>query len=470
MARWHHGGGFSLDVSVRIERQDRAGLERLLRYCGRPPFALELLDPLAHDQLVYRFPRPQPDGTTSTAWRGASTRTASLPCCRSRSKPATMPLAIELRGATLLIVDDKPQNLRLISDFLAEQGFELMLTRNGPQALERARRAQPELVLLDLRMPEMDGFEVCRRLKADPATADIPVIFMTAVDDTAHKVEGFSLGAVDYITKPIQREELLARIQHHLQLHRLQQELYTKTQDLALKNAELEAYAHTIAHSLKTPLASAARFLEILFKFKNERLSEEQRHLVQQALAALAISAGAVETLLLLSTVSQQSVELQPLDMAQLVAQALSQLSELQASTHASVELAPTWPAALGYAPWVGEVWVNLLSNALKYGGSPPRLVLGGVADGAQARFWVRDNGQPLTEAERRKVFVPFTRLHRERAEGHGLGLATVQRIVSKLGGSVAVDAVAGGGNEFSFTLPAVARPRRAQPSPHTTA
>jgi DNA-binding response OmpR family regulator len=373
-----------------------------------------------------------------------------------------MPLAIELRGATLLIVDDKPQNLRLISDFLAEQGFELMLTRSGAQALERARRAQPELVLLDLRMPEMGGFEVCRRLKADPVTAEIPVIFMTAVDDTAHKVEGFSLGAVDYITKPIQREELLARIQHHLQLHRLQRELYSKTQDLALKNAELEAYAHTIAHSLKTPLASAARFLEILYKFKNEHLSDEQRHLIRQALAALGASAGAVEALLLLSTVSQQSVDVVPLDMAQLVAQALQQLAELQASTRASVELPRDWPAALGYAPWVGEVWVNLLSNALKYGGSPPRLSLGGALENGHARFWVRDNGQPLTEEQRRKVFVPFTRLHQERAAGHGLGLATVQRIVARLGGGVGVDALAGGGNEFSFTLPAASGARHA--------
>ena len=217
-----------------------------------------------------------------------------------------MPFATELRGATLLIVDDKPQNLRLISDFLAEQGFELMLTRSGAQALEKARLATPDLVLLDVRMPEMDGFEVCRRLKADPRTADVPVIFMTAEDDTAHKVEGFRLGAVDYITKPMQREELLARIQHHLQLHRLQKELTSKTQDLALKNAELEAYAHTIAHSLKTPLAAATRFLEILCKFKADNLSGEQRHLVQQAQSALAMTGAVVDALLLLSTVAQQ--------------------------------------------------------------------------------------------------------------------------------------------------------------------
>jgi len=357
----------------------------------------------------------------------------------------------ELSGARLLIVDDTPQNLRLISDLLAEQGFELMLTRSGAQALEKIQLARPDLVLLDVRMPEMDGFEVCRRLKADPSIADVPVIFMTAVDDTEHKVEGFRLGAVDYVTKPIQREELVARIRLHLQLHRLQRELMSK-------NAELEAYAHTIAHSLKTPLGAANRFLEILFKYKSADLNAEQRHLVQQAFEAMAMTGDVVDALLLLSTVSQQSVELQPLDMQALVEKAQHQLSDLQSRTQASIQLPQTWPRALGYAPWVAEVWLNLLSNALKYGGSPPRVQVGGTAEGAQVRFWVRDNGEPLSEDQRARVFTPFTRLQRERAAGHGLGLATVQRIVTRLGGRVGAGPAPDGGNEFFFCLPAAPR------------
>jgi DNA-binding response OmpR family regulator len=372
-----------------------------------------------------------------------------------------MTLTAERRGATLLIVDDKPQNLRLISDFLAEQGFELMLTRSGAQALEKIELAMPDLVLLDVTMPKMDGFEVCRRLKSNPRTAALPVIFMTALDDTAHKVEGFRLGAVDYITKPIQREELLARIQHHLQLHRLQKELLSKSEDLAQKNAELEAYAHTIAHSLKTPLAAASRFLEILHKFKSDALTAEQRHLVQQAFGALAMTGDAVDALLLLSTVAQQSVELHPLEMGALVEQVLSQLADLQARTGANIRLPKAWPPALGYAPWVGEVWLNLLSNALKYGGVPPSIELGGTPEGTHVRFWVRDNGQTLSEQERKRVFIPFTRLHQERAAGHGLGLATVQRIVFKLGGKVGVSAGTSRGNEFFFSLPAAPKTRR---------
>ena len=359
----------------------------------------------------------------------------------------------DLRGATLLIVDDKPQNLRLISDFLAEQGFELMLSRSGAQALEKVRMEPPDLVLLDLRMPEMDGFEVCRRLKADPDTSDIPVIFMTAVDDTAHKVEGFALGAVDYITKPIQREELLARIRHHLQLHRLQLELSAKSEDLARKNEELEAYGRTIAHSLKTPLATATRFLEILHKFKADNLSQEQRHLVAQALSALGAAGQVVEALLLLAMVSQQDVQLRALDMGNVVSQALRQLADLQARTAGRVRVPDAWPRAMGYAPWVGEVWLNLLSNAFKYAGSPPAVEVGAVPEGAFVRFYVRDNGQTLSKDDSARIFVAFTRLQQERAEGHGLGLTTVQRIVSKLGGSVGVSPGPAGGNEFYFTL-----------------
>ncbi|HEX7952922.1 MAG TPA: hybrid sensor histidine kinase/response regulator [Burkholderiales bacterium] len=368
-----------------------------------------------------------------------------------------MTLPAERRRSTLLIVDDKPQNLRLISDYLAEQGFDLMLSRSGAQALDKIELALPDLVLLDVTMPQMDGFEVCRRLKASARTAALPVIFMTALDDTAHKVEGFRLGAVDYITKPIQREELVARIQHHLQLHILQMELLSKSEALAQKNAELEAYAHTIAHSLKTPLAAASRFLEILHKFKSADLSAEQRHLVQQAVSALAMTGGAVDALLLLSTVAQQSVEVHPLDMDALVEQVLSQLADLRARTQANLRLPREWPPASGYAPWVGEVWLNLISNALKYGGSPPDVELGGTLEASHVRFWVRDNGQTLSEQDRERVFVPFTRLQQERAAGHGLGLATVQRIVSKLGGKVGVTAGPRGGNEFFFELPAAA-------------
>lgn len=143
-----------------------------------------------------------------------------------------MNLAVD-QNITVLIVDDNPANLGVLSDTLDQAGLEVWVAQSGRIALERVKYALPHLILLDVMMPEVDGFETCRQLKANPETQDIPVIFMTALSDTENKVEGFQLGAVDYITKPFQQEEVLARIQLHLKLSEL-------TEKLAEKNAQLE--------------------------------------------------------------------------------------------------------------------------------------------------------------------------------------------------------------------------------------
>jgi signal transduction histidine kinase len=141
--------------------------------------------------------------------------------------------------ATVLIVDDNPANLGVLSDALDQAGLEVWVAKSGKVALERVKYATPHLILLDIMMPEMDGFETCRQLQANPATKDIPVIFMTALSDTANKVEGFEVGAVDYITKPFQQEEVLSRVKLHLKLHDLTQKLSQKNALLEQKVAEV---------------------------------------------------------------------------------------------------------------------------------------------------------------------------------------------------------------------------------------
>lgn len=141
--------------------------------------------------------------------------------------------------ATVLIVDDNPANLGVLSDALDQVGLEVWVAKSGKVALERVTYALPNLILLDVMMPEIDGFETCRQLKANPLTRDIPVIFMTALSDTANKVEGFRVGAVDYITKPFQQEEVLSRVKLHLKLHDLAQQLEQKNAQLEQKIAEV---------------------------------------------------------------------------------------------------------------------------------------------------------------------------------------------------------------------------------------
>ncbi len=148
--------------------------------------------------------------------------------------------------ATILIVDDNPANLGVLSDALDQAGYEVWVAKSGKVALERVKFAQPDLILLDVMMPEMDGFETCAQLQANPETQPIPIIFMTALSDTENKLKGFSLGAVDYITKPFQQEEVMARVQLHLKLHELTETLEEKNTQLEQKVAEVSQAYETL--------------------------------------------------------------------------------------------------------------------------------------------------------------------------------------------------------------------------------
>ena len=142
---------------------------------------------------------------------------------------------------TILIVDDIPANVGVLLDHLGQYGFRVLVAESGASALKQVKHARPDLILLDVMMPGMDGFETCRRLKADAATREIPVIFMTALSDTVDKVRGFGAGAVDYVTKPFQHEEVLARITTHLKLQRPQTQLQEANDHLEHRVAERTA-------------------------------------------------------------------------------------------------------------------------------------------------------------------------------------------------------------------------------------
>ncbi|MCY7284372.1 MAG: response regulator, partial [Cyanobacteria bacterium CAN_BIN43] len=141
--------------------------------------------------------------------------------------------------STVLIIDDNPDNLSFAVYSLEENGFNVVVAQDGSSGLKRAQDTQPHLILLDVLMPNMDGFETCRRLKLNEETCDIPVIFMSALSDTEDKVKGFEVGAVDYVTKPIQREELLARITTHLRIQALTKQLQQQNQKLQQQAIEL---------------------------------------------------------------------------------------------------------------------------------------------------------------------------------------------------------------------------------------
>ena len=236
-----------------------------------------------------------------------------------------------------------------------------------------------------------------------------------------------------------------------------EEQLRQYARELEARNEELDAFAHTVAHDLKHSLSLVVGYAELLDTLFPRLSPEQQREYVQSIVQHGHKMAGVIDALLFLATAPRQEVETGPLDMAQIVGEALSRLSDAIAESHAEVRVPPTWPTARGYAPWVEEVWFNYISNAIRYGGEPPRVELGAdfPADApGMVRFWVRDNGPGLTPEEQGRLFTPFTQVRRT-GKGHGLGLSIVKRIVEKLGGQVSVESQPGQGSTFFFTLPA---------------
>ncbi len=365
---------------------------------------------------------------------------------------------------SILVVDDTVENLRLIARILKEQTYRVRVANNGERALESARANPPDLILLDIMLPDISGYEVCRRLKAAEQTRDIPIIFISALNEVFDKITAFDVGGVDYITKPFQRAEVLARIQTHLTLQKIHHQLQEKNEQLERQNQELDAFAHTVAHDLKNPLAVISGYADVLAQGTAD-LSPEELTKIGQAVKTMSRKAISItEGLLLLASVRKEEIQLQPLDMAAILEQVLARLDQMIAQTQAEVIAPASWPAALGYAPWVEEIWINYLSNGLKYGGRPPRLELGAARRPAGViRFWAQDYGDGIPPEAQATLFTEFTRLSEINVKGHGLGLSIVQRIAEKLGGEVGVASPGkpGHGSRFYFTLPATdAEPR----------
>jgi signal transduction histidine kinase len=370
----------------------------------------------------------------------------------------------------ILLVDDIHENLQVLFRMLNRQGFEVLIAEDGQTGLDIATDELPDLILLDIMMPDMNGFEVCAQLKALEQTRDIPIIFMTALNDINNKITGFNLGAVDYITKPIQHEEALARIRTHLTMQKLKkalqesnknllerhQELAAKNEELKTKNDQLDAFSYMVAHDLKNPLNLILGMTDMVLK-RHSELDFESVDQLQSVIRAGQQMFEIIESLLLLARIGQQKIEAAPINMNEIIEQVEYRLSHLFKQYDGELQKTTTLPIALGYAPWVAEIWANYLSNALKYGGRPPKITIGAtLQEDKKIRFWVRDNGKGLTQEAKAKLFNPFTRLADTMdAEGHGLGLAIVKRIAKKLGGEVGIESCVGEGSLFYFTLPA---------------
>ena len=240
-------------------------------------------------------------------------------------------------------------------------------------------------------------------------------------------------------------------------LQRSKAELREQVDALETRNKELKEYAHMVAHDLKEPLTILIMIADLI-RDVADPTSEELKEDLQQVRATAYEMRSIIKNLLLFAEVSKAEAPRGAVQMAEVLANVQARLSYMIREQQAQLILPPAWPVALGYEPWIEEVWANLLSNALKYGGRPPRVELGASdrSDG-MFRFWTRDNGPGIPPETCTRLFTPGNQISRLSRSGEGLGLPIVYHIVEKLGGQVGVESKVGQGSLFFFTLPAAA-------------
>ncbi|HBQ98391.1 MULTISPECIES: hybrid sensor histidine kinase/response regulator [unclassified Roseofilum] len=365
--------------------------------------------------------------------------------------------------ADLLIVDDTPNNLRLLSSMLTEKGYKVRKAIDAKGALKAIEVLKPDLILLDIRMPEMDGYQVCQILKADARTQDIPVIFISALDETVDKVRAFNVGGVDYITKPFQAPEVLARVATHLQIHQLQQQLETQNTQLQAEIVErqkaeagLKVLLHAVSHDLRNPVTG------MLMVFKN-LLKRDSFALTRSMVERMADSCDRQLNLInsLIETQHSEiwgvSLNCESLSLSTLTAQLAADWEPVLSQNQATLEdrIASTLPLINGDRQQLWRVFENLFANALKHNPPGLSLTLSARVEGDWVRCTVGDNGIGMSKKQCETLFQPYTRGDREtRKTGLGLGLYLCSQIIHAHGGEIGVDSVVSEGTNFWFTLP----------------
>jgi two-component system, sensor histidine kinase and response regulator len=358
----------------------------------------------------------------------------------------------------ILIVDDTPDNLRLLSAMLGRHQLGVRKALTGHWAIAAAQAAPPDLILLDIKMPEMSGYEVCQRLKADPLTKAIPVIFISALDDAIDKVKAFAAGGADYVTKPFQEAEVLARIAHQLELRRLQAQLVAQNEELVRSNRELEQFASVVSHDLQQPLQSILGYTKLIGLTCPAIYQSPAQPYLESILDASDRMQQMIQDWLAYAQAGQAQPTFAPVDSNALLDQVMLNLKVALTETQAELHYG-SLPTVLGNEVQLMQLFQNLISNGLKFArpDTVPQITLS-VEPLPQAwRFGIHDNGIGIEAEHLGQIFEAFHRLHDAQSyPGSGIGLATCQKIVERHGGQIWAESQPGLGSTFYFTLQAV--------------
>ncbi len=360
----------------------------------------------------------------------------------------------------LLVVDDTLDNLRLLSAMLSKQGYRVRKAINGKIALNTIQQMLPDLVLLDINMPGLNGYEVCQILKTDPATQEIPIIFISALDDVLDKVKAFQVGGSDYITKPFQSEELLARIQHQLTIQQQKRQLQIEIQERKKTEQALQVYLHVVSHDLRNPVLGMSLILKNLLK--SEDAIHETLPIARSIVERMAQSCDR-QLDLINSLVETQQFEtgkvvlnLQPLSLSELIQQFADEWQPLLNQHQAILTLAvpPNLPLVQADNNLLWRVLENLLANALKYNAANLEITIKAQPKVDRVYCAIQDNGIGIAPEQVDRLFERYQRgTHSHRTLGLGLGLYLCRQIIEAHGGTIGAIAL-NPGAEFWFTLP----------------
>lgn len=359
--------------------------------------------------------------------------------------------------ASVLVVDDTIENLRLLSDLLGAHGYEVRVVTNGRQALQAVEHDPPDLILLDITMPEMDGYEICRRLKAADRSKDVPVIFITALTDTADKVLAFDAGGVDYVTKPFKFEEVLARVKTHLALRSARVALAESYQRLRALEDLRDSLVHMIVHDMKSPLMALLIRLKLL-KGPVATLNKESQEDLREAVDSVEVLNRMTNDLLDVNRLDEgkMPIERAVWDLTRMAAEVRAALGAMDRDRQIDVESAGMVEATCDGAI-IRRVMENFLSNAIKHTPAGSRVQICIAPRDGRARVEVHDEGC-LPQGASEKIFEKFVTIknrHERVYHSTGLGLAFCKLAIEAHNGTIGVDSRLPVGSTFWFELPA---------------
>lgn len=360
----------------------------------------------------------------------------------------------------ILVIDDSLTNLNFLFNTLSKDGFQVLSAGDGESGIEQAIRMKPDIILLDVLMPGIDGFETCRRLKAREVTRNIPVIFMTVLSEPVDKLKGFNAGGVDYIPKPVHHEEVLARINAHLTIRDQQVQLREQAEQLKELNASKDKFFFIISHDLQHPFEDLLHFTDFITKNIEHCSQDEMKEIVGTLRNSVENLYELLRNLFTWSSIQRGTVEFHPqyLDIREIIERNLKLFMLVAEKKHVTLRsLIPDETVVYADASMVYAIIRNLVSNALKFTKTGGKVRISAAPHENSVEVSVSDTGVGICEEDLSKLFqidIKYQQTGTAGEEGTGLGLILCKELIEKNGGRLSIASEIGRGTTVTFTLP----------------